>query len=402
MVNSLAANVVIIGGGLVGGTLGIALAQQKFNVIIIDRETPESLLSPDVDGRTTAVSYGSKLIFDHWGIWEKIKTTAEPILDIRVFERHSPWAVYYDHRDIGSNPLGYIVENKLLRQGIFHRAHELQPYLRWLAPTQVEGTKRNPGNATIHLTDNRSINTMLIVGAEGRLSPTRDEAGLKTLGWRYGQTALIAHVCHEKPHQGSAWEIFQPQGPLAILPLQDCPVTKAYRSGIVWTGRQEDMNQLLELDDIVFSKELLKIFPYFGNLQTFGKRWVYPLSAMVAKQTVDHRLAIVGDAAHTIHPVAGQGVNLGWRDAKTLADVLNNAQKLGLDIGSKSVLQDYHRRRRLDTLSILAMSDGMVRLFSNESSILFCLRTTGLGVVNQISPLKRRLMRHAMGILQNA
>jgi 2-octaprenyl-6-methoxyphenol hydroxylase len=166
----------------------------------------------------------------------------------------------------------------------------------------------------------------------------------------------------------------------------------------VWAGAPDDIHRLLELDDTAISAELQEIFPYFGGIQVSGKRWSYPLGAMVTKGTVDHRLVIVGDAAHTVHPVAGQGVNLGWRDAQTLADVLGKARGLGLDIGAKTLLQDYQRRRRLDTLSILAMTDGMVRLFSNQSSALSFLRNTGLGIVNQISPLKRRLMRHAMGV----
>ncbi|MBX9804448.1 MAG: UbiH/UbiF/VisC/COQ6 family ubiquinone biosynthesis hydroxylase [Alphaproteobacteria bacterium] len=398
MVNPLKVDVVIVGGGLVGGTLSVALAQQNFNVAVIDRDSPDELLKPDLDGRTTAVSYGSKLIFEKLGIWEKVAHAAEPILDIRVFERDSPWAIYYDHRDIGSIPMGYIVENLVLRQGIFHRAAELANHLTWMAPANVARTTRNLESVVVDLEDGRILKSPLLVGAEGRLSPTRDDANLKTFRWSYEKMALIAHVVHEKPHLGTAWEIFQPQGPFAILPLKTCSTTGAYRSGIVWTGSPDDIKRLLELDDAKLTSELQDLFPYFGTLDVSGKRWSYPLSAMVAKETVDHRLAIVGDAAHTVHPVAGQGVNLGWRDAKALAEVLGKARGLGLDIGSKSILEDYQRRRRVDTLSILAMSDGMVRLFSNKSNILSFLRNTGLGIVNEIPPLKRRLMRHAMGI----
>lgn len=398
MVKPLGFDVVIIGGGLVGGTLAVALAQQNFKVAVIDRESPEELLKPDLDGRTTAVSYGSKLIFDQLGIWDKVEHAAEPILDIRVFERDSPWAIYYNHQDVGNAPMGYIVENRVLRQGIFQRAVELPDQLTWMAPASVAHTERNLEGVIVELEDGNTLKASLLVGAEGRLSPTRDEAGIKTFRWSYDKMALIAHVTHEKPHQGSAWEVFQPQGPFAILPLRTCPTTGSYRSGIVWTGSPSDINQLLSLDDEEISAELQELFPYFGTIQVSGKRWSYPLSAMIAKGTVDHRLAIVGDAAHTVHPVAGQGVNLGWRDAHTLAKVLGKAKGLGLDIGSKSILQDYQRRRRVDTASILAMSDGMVRLFSNKSSTLSFLRNTGLGIVNQIPPLKRRLMRHAMGI----
>ncbi len=398
MVRPSEMDVVIVGGGLVGGTLAVALAQQNFKVAVIDRESPEELLKPNLDGRTTAVSYGSKLIFDQLGIWNKVDHAAEPILDIRVFERDSPWAIYYDHRDVGDVPMGYIVENRVLRQGIFHRAAEVSDHLAWMAPTSVAHTERNLEGVVVELADGRTLKAPLLVGAEGRLSPTRDEAGIKTLRWSYEAMALIAHVSHEKPHQGSAWEVFQPQGPFAILPLRTCPTTGAYRSGIVWTGSPDDINRLLALDDAAISAELQDVFPYFGAIQVSGKRWSYPLSAMVARGTVDHRLAIVGDAAHTVHPVAGQGVNLGWRDAHTLAEVLGKAKRLGLDIGSKSILQEYQRRRRVDTASILAMSDGMVRLFSNQSSTLSFLRNTGLGIVNQVPPLKRRLMRHAMGV----
>jgi 2-octaprenyl-6-methoxyphenol hydroxylase len=398
MVKPLLKDVVIIGGGLVGGTLGVSLAQAGFDVAVIDRESSDELLKPDLDGRTTAVSYGSKLIFDQLNIWDKVEHGAEPILNICVFEKDSPWAVYYDHKDIGKDPMGYIVENRILRQGIFHRAAELSDNLSWIAPAEVDQTARNLDGVIVHLADGKILKAPLLVGAEGRLSQTRDNAGLKTLRWSYEQMALIAHIFHEQPHKGGAWEIFQPDGPFAILPLRNCPTTGAYRSGIVWTSSPDDIHRLLALDDAAISAELQDIFPYYGRITVAGKRWSYPLSAMVARGTIDHRLAIVGDAAHTVHPVAGQGVNLGWRDAKVLSQVLDNAKNLGLDIGSKSILADYERRRRLDTASILALSDGMVRLFSNNSSILSFMRSTGLGIVNQIPPLKRRLMRHAMGI----
>jgi 2-octaprenyl-6-methoxyphenol hydroxylase len=294
--------------------------------------------------------------------------------------------------------MGYIVENKVLRQGIFHRAHELVDRLAWIAPAMVETTDRQSHKAIVRLTDGRIVEAALIIGAEGRLSPTREKAGIENFHWSYHQAALIAHTQHEKPHQGSAWEIFQPQGPFAILPMRCCPQTGAYRSGLVWTGSREDIERLLALDDTAISRELEELFPYFGTIKISGKRWSYPLSAMVAKQAVGHRLAIVGDAAHVVHPVAGQGVNLGWRDAHELGCVLGQAKQLGLDLGSKSILQNYQRRRRVDTLSILALTDGMVRLFSNRSSILSFLRNAGLGAVNQIPPLKRRLIKRAMGI----
>lgn len=389
---------VVIGGGLVGGTLGVAFAQQGLSVTVVDRESQNNLLKPTLDGRTTFVSYGSRLIFDQLGIWEKVAPAAEPILTIRVFERGSPWAVYYDHQDVGDVPMGYIVENQVLRQGIFQRTQELNEHLNWIAPMDVAQTEYTPASAIVHLVNGDALKAPLVIGAEGRHSPTRDQAGLETVRWNYQQMALIAHVRHEKPHQGAAWEIFQPQGPFAILPLKACPTTGAFRSGIVWTGKPEDINHLLSLDDVAISKELQSLFPYFGDIHLSGQRWSYPLAAMVAKSVARPRLAIVGDAAHVIHPVAGQGVNLGWRDAQALAQAVGEAKRLGLDIGSENILRSYQRHRRLDAASILAMTDGMVRLFSNKSTILSFLRNAGLGAVNQTPPLKRRLMRRAMGL----
>jgi 2-octaprenyl-6-methoxyphenol hydroxylase len=398
MVKPISADVIIIGGGLVGGTLSVALAQHGFSVAVIDQVPIKELLKPEGDGRTTAVSFGSKLIFDSLGIWDFVEDSAEPILDICVFEQDSPWAIHYDHKELGHQPMGYIVENRILRQAIYHRAEQLSSTLRWLAPSEVKGIDFNQAFVTVHLVDGSLLKASLVVGAEGRTSPTRDGAGIKTRRWDYEQMALIAHAQHEKNHEGRAWEIFQPSGPFAILPMRDHPTTGKHQSGIVWTGSSDEIQRLLSLDDTVISQELLEIFPYYGHITLSGKRWSYPLSAMIAKETIKHRLAIVGDAAHTVHPVAGQGVNLGWRDAQTLADILGKARRLGLDIGSKSALADFQRRRRLDTMSILAMTDGMVRLFSNQSSILSFLRNAGLGAINQMPPIKRRLMRHAMGI----
>ena len=385
--------------------LAISLAQQGLTAAVIDREDPEGLVELQAEGRTTAVSYGSKLIFDQLGIWDRLGPMAEPILQIRVFEHdHSsksaqtPWVVYYDHKDLGAHPMGYIIENRLIRQAIYQRACEMPENLAWLAPAEVGRMERKAEGVEVHLANGEVVEAALLVGAEGRLSPTREEAGLKVRRWDYNQIALVAHVFHEKPHEGSAWEIFQPQGPFAILPLKNCAATGACRSGIVWTGSPLYIENLLAMDNEGLSAELERIFPWFGPIRVGGRRWSYPLSALVAQKCTGHRLVIVGDAAHTVHPVAGQGVNLGWRDGQTLATLLAKSKRLGLDLGSQSVLTEYQRYRRLDTLSVLAMTDGVVRLFSSRSSLLYFLRNAGLGMVNQLPFFKRRLMRHAMGI----
>lgn len=393
----ISTDVIISGGGLVGGTLAVALASAGVKVVVIDRDTPEALLDPKLDGRTTAVSYGSQQMFEVLGIWPDLVGVAEPILDIRVFESGSPWAVYYDHKDVGSHPMGYIVENRSLRQAIFRKAEELSSLITWIAPGEIEN--REMSETFVEITvEGRVIKAPLLVVAEGRFSPTRQKAGIQTTGWQYSQTALVCHMTHDQPHKGVAWEIFFPEGPFAILPLPDCPETGKHKSGLVWALPTEIAQEMMEKSDEELSKDLTGAFPHYGSLKVIGQRWSYPLSAMIADEFIHKRMAVIGDAAHVVHPVAGQGVNVGWCDAATLAEVIVEARRGGADIGSQTVLNQYKRLRRLDTLSVLGMCDGMVRLFSNRSSILHFLRNTGLGIVNVLPPLKRLLMRKAMGV----
>jgi 2-octaprenyl-6-methoxyphenol hydroxylase len=398
------ADVAIAGGGLVGATLAIALAQHNLTSIVIDCQHPDEATTGENDGRTTAVSYGSRQILEKLDIWEKINPHAEPIAHINIFQQSSlsetpttPWAVYFNPEDTGNLPIGYMVENSVLRKALVDTARTISA-IQWIAPAQINHTRRNAEGVVAELTDGRCFETSLIVGAEGRLSPVREEAGLAIRQWDYAQMALVAHIFHEHPHQGTAWEIFQVQGPFAVLPLPDCPQSGRHCSGIVWTGSPARMEELLKLNNEDLSGELEKIFPYYGSPCFSGKRWIYPLSAMIAKKCIGHRLAIIGDAAHVVHPVGGQGVNLGWRDARDLASVLAKAKKFGLDLGGEEQLKTYQQLRRRDVLSVLAMTDGLVRLFSHTSGILHFLCSAGLGTVNQLSFIKRRLVRKVMGI----
>lgn len=391
-------NVVIIGGGLVGGTLAIALANQGIKTTVIDRDPLNVITNPALDGRTTAISFGSQQIFTSLGIWEVIEPFSQPILDIRVFEKDSPWAIYYNHQDLGKDPMGYIVQNHIIRNAIAQKALSLSKKLEWLAPLEFKKSCYHPSHIEVELNDGVKHSAALLVGAEGRNSPTRRQANIKTTTWEYGQNALVVHVTHEKPHDGVAWEIFMPQGPLAFLPLLDCPLTGRHRSGIVWVDSKDNINSLLSASDQDLSKTLLAHFPFYGEISISGQRWSYPLSALKVDKLIDKRFAIVGDAAHVVHPIAGQGVNLGWRDARALANVIIDAQKLGLDIGSDTILKNYQKQRKLDHLSVLGLTDGINRLFSNNSSALHFLRNTGFALVNNTKPLKRFLMKKAMGL----
>jgi len=389
---------IIIGGGLVGGVAAIAMASKGLHVAVVDRDTRESLLDPKLDGRTTAVSYGSQQIFEKLNIWAGAAHDAEPILNIKVCEGDSPWGVYYHHTDVGDHPMGYIVENRTLRQAIFDRAEAMADCITWIAPAELTDTRREAHQVVVTLADGQELLAPVLVGAEGRASPSRQAAGIRTQSWSYDQKALVCIVEHELPHEGTAWEIFYPDGPVAFLPLKNHPETGAHRSGIVWTQSPSTIERLLKMSDGELAAHMESQFPHYGDLKPTGQRWSYPLGAQVAYQYCDHRYVMVGDAAHVMHPVAGQGVNLGWRDAAELAEFLGAAKRTGADLGSLTLLEAYQRQRRPDMASLVAMTDGMIRLFGNDKSSLHFLRNTGLGVVNAIPPLKRKLMRQAMGM----
>jgi 2-octaprenyl-6-methoxyphenol hydroxylase len=298
---------------------------------------------------------------------------------------------------IGKDPMGYIVENRFIRQAIIAQALK-SPLLTWYDQTVMQDKKITPSGVQIMLENGVEINANLLVGAEGRGSPTREAAGIKSYQFPYHQKALVFSVYHAQPHQGVAWEAFHPDGPMAFLPVQDCPLTQRHRSGVVWTLPKEQGDFWQAQENTLIAKKLHELFGFLGDFEIVGQKWAYPLTAQVVSRFIDKRFVIVGDAAHVCHPVAGQGVNVGWRDAAVLAKHLQRAKQLGIDLGTQRILKNYQQERRLDTWAIFAMTDGMVRLFSNNSSILYFLRNAGLGAVNKIPPLKRFFMRRAMGL----
>ncbi len=383
----------IVGGGLSGLTLGIACAAAGIETVIIDRENPEKLLSAPYDGRTTAVAYGSKQVLSGIGAWDKLTSEAEPIREIRVADGESPLFLHYDHRALGSEPLGYIVENRLLRQGLYRRAQSL-PSLQIVAPLAVASVDYSDADAVLHTSDGRRFRAALVAGADGRNSPLREGAGIKTSTTAYHQTAIVCTVLHEVPHRGVAVEHFRASGPFAILPMT------GNRSSIVWTESSADAPRLLALDEQRFTQELACRFgDFLGALTVEGGRWSYPLALMQAQRYTAPRLALVGDAAHVIHPIAGQGWNLGVRDIAALAEIVVDAARLGLDLGGTQLLQRYERWRRVDNLMLVAVTDGLNRLFSNNLAPVKLVRDLGLAAVNRAPNLKRFLMRQAMGVV---
>jgi 2-octaprenyl-6-methoxyphenol hydroxylase len=384
----------ISGGGLIGLLLGVACAGAGLEVAIVDRQNPAASLGDDFDGRSSAIAYGSQQVLKAIGLWPSVSANAEPILEIRVADDESPLFLHYDHRQLEAGaPLGYIVENRVLRRALIERVRSLPNLIFW-APLAVTSVSRSPVAATASLSDGRQITARLVAAADGQQSPLRRETGLRIVEWRYGQTGIVTTVRHQFPHRGIAVEHFLPAGPFAILPMTE------NRSSIVWTERAELAPRLISLSDAAFTAELAARFGKFlGTVVPIGPRWTYPLGLLLAESYVAPRLALVGEAAHMIHPIAGQGLNLGIRDVAVLAELVIDARRLGLDIGGDTVLQRYQEWRRFDVVALAAVTDGLNRLFSNALPPLRLARDVGLAAVHVLPLPKRLLMRDAMGVV---
>lgn len=389
---TLKADVVVVGGGLVGGTLACALATHGIPVLCVDTEQPATLTAPTQDGRCSAIALACQKVLDTVGIWKHMRESVQPILDIRVTDSNSPLHLHYDHREIGS-PMGYMAGNTVIRQAVLARLKELK-LATLAAPARVVETSRSIDTVLVKLDDGRVIRTSLLVAADGRNSRIRDMAGIPVAqGLPYHQTGIVLTVRHEKHHRGIAHERFLPAGPFAILPL-----VGGYHSSLVWTESSTTAKSLLALPDDAFQEELVQRFGTFlGEIDVVSPRFSYPLSLQHALRYTDRRLVLVGDAAHGMHPVAGQGMNFGLRDVAALVEEIVKARRLGLDVGTGTVLESYQRWRRFDNVLMLGMTDALVRLFSNDNAPLRLARTMGLAAVNQMPGLRRFFMRHAMG-----
>ena len=345
------------------------------------------------DGRTTAIAAGSKVILDTIGVWSDIANEAQPILDIRVSDGHSPLFLHYDRRDVGVDALGYIVENRVIRSALL-KGLTNAPSVKLLSGCRVDRLDITDSFATAHLDNSDILRTRLAVATDGRNSPTRRAAGIDAISWRYNQTGIVCTVAHEEDHAGVAQERFMPAGPFAILPMI------GRRSSVVWTERSDLAPALLALDDAAFLTELSSRFgPYLGALRVISSRFSHPIGLMHARNYIADRVALAGDAAHAIHPIAGQGLNIGWRDVAVLAEVIVDALRLGVDPGSITTLNRYEQWRRVDNTLMLAATDTLNRLFSNNVGPVRLARDVGLALVNRAPPLKKLFIKHAMGVL---
>ena len=391
------ADVLIVGGGLVGLSLAASLGGAGLVVAVVDREDPGTMLAAAYDGRAAAIAYGSRRVLETAGVWPGMADDAEPILEIRVSDGASPLFLHFDHQEVGEEPLGHIVENHSTRRALHDRVGKIAN-VTLHAPAELTGLETTAGAVDATLSNGARIIAPLLVAADGRNSALRRRAGIAVTAWRYKQTGIVCTMGHERPHRGIAHERFLPSGPFAVLPMTDDP-KEGHRSSIVWTERAALAPAMMALDDAQFSAELAQRFgPWLGTVRVLGQRWSYPLALLNAERYIDDRLALVGDSAHAMHPIAGQGLNLGIRDVAALAEVLVDARRLGLDLGSSGVLERYQRWRRVDAVVLLAATDVLNRLFSNDITPVRLVRDIGLAAVNRLGPARRFFMRHSMGV----
>ncbi|MEH6495661.1 MAG: UbiH/UbiF/VisC/COQ6 family ubiquinone biosynthesis hydroxylase [Pseudomonas marincola] len=383
-------DILVVGGGLNGFPLAIAVASAGLDVIVLEKNDPTAVVADTFDGRVSAIAHASRNLLMGIGVWDHIPKK-EPMLDIRITDGPSKLFLHYDHRQLGDQPFGYMVENRHMRVGLLKRVSELEN-LTLMAPAEYETLERDASGVTATLSDGTVIKAQLLVAADGRGSPIREAAGIGKVGWSYDQAGIVCTVAHEHPHNGVAQERFLNPGPFAILPMT------GNRSSLVWTEETEVAAKIMALDDDDFLSEMSRRFgDYLGELEVVGPRWSYPLTLHQADEYVGERLALIGDAAHGMHPIAGQGLNLGLRDVAALAEIITDAARLGLDPGTGNNLEKYQRWRRFDSMTLLAITDGLNRLFMLDLPPVRLARDLGLAAVNKMPRLKGFFMEHARG-----
>ncbi len=389
-------DIVIAGGGFAGLTLALALRQglgPQISVIVVD---PTLGRSHADDERASAIVAAARRLFETLDVWPSVADAAQPILDMVVTDSRLDDAVRPVFLTFAGDvepgePFAHMIENRFLIAALEAKAKAGGVTLLTSTAGQVS---HNDNRVAVALADGSTVNARLLVAADGARSSIREQAGIAVHGWEYGQSAIVTTVGHERDHDGRAVEHFLPAGPFAILPLT------GRRSSIVWTETTSEADRIMALPDDAFHGELEQRFKlHLGEIRTVGARRVHPLAFCIARSFIAERTALVGDAAHLIHPIAGQGLNMGLRDIAALAEVIVDAARLGLDLGAADVLERYQRWRRFDTMAMGLATDGLNRLFSNRSAALRLLRDVGLGLVDRVPNLKRLFIREAAGLV---
>ena len=388
-------DVIIIGGGMVGLTLALALDAHGLTSAVIDTADLSATLAPAFDGRASAIASASARMFAAIGLAETLGEGCA-IRAIRVTDGLSPLHLHFDSADGDGGPLGYMFENRRLRAAMLKRARSAAN-ITLHAPDRAAHIERGPNDVTVTLGSGGTLTAPLIIAADGRRSPLRDAAGIRVARWQYNQTAIVTTIAHEAPHDSVAFELFYPTGPFAILPMTDGEDGR-HRSAIVWTVRAEDAAATLALPQRALAAEVeARMGGFLGAVEMIAPAASYPLGFHHAESYVGERLALIGDAAHGIHPIAGQGLNMGLRDVAALTEVLVDGTRLGLDLGDATLLDRYQRWRRLDNAMVSGVTDLLNRLFALPGKPVASLRRLGLAAVERVPPLKRRFMAEARG-----
>lgn len=390
-------DLIIVGGGLNGPAMALAAAQNGLRSIVIDSASVKTHRADTFDGRSYALALTSQRLLAALGLWDDLAAQAQPMLEIKVTDGKvdtgpSPFFLHFDHAEIEEGPMGYVVEDRYLRRALLE-AMTQSDLITHLPEQTVVDQSVTVQNAQVKLASGKTLTGRMIIGADGRRSGTAARAGIRRTGHDYGQTALVCAIEHEKPHGGIAHQYFMPAGPLAILPLT------GNRSSIVWSETDKAAADIQALDDAAYLDVLRPRFGTFlGDISLVGERFTYPLNLTLANSFIGDRLALIGDAAHGMHPIAGQGLNAGFRDIAALAEVVTLAQRRGEDFASPLVLGRYQQWRRFDTATLAMATDGFNRLFSNDNPLLRLGRDLGMGLINAMPAARRTFIREAAGL----
>ncbi len=391
-------DVIIVGGGIIGSSMACALGQIGFKTALIDANEPQVNWPYDgFDNRVSAITIASQRLFKSLNAWPLIKARRiSPYLEMHVWDKNSFGEIHFDCANTGQNYLGYIIENKVILGGLLAQLSNLEK-VTYLKPIRCHSLNINPQVAKLELTNGQHLTAPLIIGADGAHSWVRQQQNIDCTGWQYQQQGIVCTVTTQHHHQHTAWQRFLPHGPLALLPLSDG------HCSVVWSNTSSEAKQLLALTDPQFIQAIQAALgdSPLGNIKTMTQRAAFPLRFQHANQYTKSRLALIGDAAHTVHPLAGQGANLGLLDVAQLAETIFHARQKRWDIGSSIVLRKYERARKGDNLIMMSTVDGLKRLFGNSAKPLSLIRNLGLNLTNATPLVKNRLLKHAMGINNN-